>query len=130
MHLKTPNIPVQKSASDLYNFLIDFKNFEQIMPKNTEKFKLTDDGFIFALKGMPAIKLRLVEKIPYSSIVLGSTDDKFPFTLTISIIDDGNNSKANFNFDGKFNMMITMMVKKPLQKFIDTLSSNLGNTKS
>lgn len=130
MHLKTPNIPVQKSASDLYNFLIDFKNFEKIMPENTEKFKLTDDGFIFALKGMPSIKLKLVEKTPHSSIILGSTDEKFPFDLTISIIEDGNNSKANFNFNGKFNMMITMMVKKPLQKFIDTLSSNLGNTKS
>ena len=125
MNLETPNIPVQKTAEDLYNFLSDFKNFEQIMPENTEFFELRDNGFVFGLKGMPKIKLKLDEKIPFSKITLASAAEKFPFTLVANIIDDSDKSKVNFKFDGKFNPMITMMVKKPLQKFIDTLSSNL-----
>jgi len=125
MNLETPNIPVQKTAEDLYNFLSDFKNFEQIMPENTEFFELRDNGFVFGLKGMPKIKLKLDEKIPFSKITLASAAEKFPFTLVANIIDDSDKSKVNFKFNGKFNPMITMMVKKPLQKFIDTLSSNL-----
>jgi len=125
MNLETPQIPVQKSAEDLYIFLTNFKNFEQIMPENTETFELRDNGFVFGLKGMPKIKLKLDEKIPHSKIVLGSAAEQFPFTLIANITDDGDKSKVDFKFDGKFNPMISMIVKKPLQKFIDTLSSNL-----
>ena len=125
MNLETPNIPVQKSAEDLYNFLTDFKNFEQIMPENTETFELRDNGFVFGLKGMPKIKLKLDEKIPHSKIVLGSAAAQFPFTLVANIEENEGKSKVNFKFNGKFNPMISMMVKKPLQKFIDTLSANL-----
>ena len=125
MNLETPNITVQKTSKDLYNFLTDFTKFEEIMPKNTETFELRDNGFVFGLKGMPKIKLNLDEKIPHSKIVLGSASDKFPFTLTANISEKNTNSMVNFQFVGKFNPMITMMVKKPLQNFIDTLSSNL-----
>lgn len=126
MTLNTPKITVKKNAESLFNFLTDVKNFEQIMPENTDKFEVTDDGFLFALKGMPTIKLRLGEKTPNSKIVLDSASDKFPFTLIANIEDgDQDNAKVNFDFDGKFNPMITMMVKKPLQKFINALSQNL-----
>ena len=125
MNLETPNIPVQKTAEDLYNFLVDFKNFESIMPENTETFEIRDNGFVFGLKGMPKIKLKLDEKIPHSKIILASAAAQFPFTLTANIIEDDTKCKINFKFDGKFNPMISMMVKKPLQKFIDTLSNNL-----
>jgi carbon monoxide dehydrogenase subunit G len=125
MNLNTPQVKVNKTADELFNFLSDFKNFEQIMPKNTDKFELTDDGFLFALKGMPTIKLKLQEKIPNSKIVLASSSEQFPFTLSANINEDDNQAKVNFDFEGKFNPMITMMVKKPLQKFITTLSENL-----
>lgn len=125
MNLETPQIPVQKSAKDLYEFLTDFKNFEQIMPENTETFELRENGFVFGLKGMPKIKLKLDEKTPHSKIVLGSAAEQFPFTLIANIEENGDKSIVDFKFDGKFNPMISMMVKKPLQKFIDTLSNNL-----
>jgi carbon monoxide dehydrogenase subunit G len=125
MNLNTPNVTVQKSQEDLYHFLTDFKNFEQIMPENTEKFELVEKGFLFALKGMPTIKLKLDKKTPNSKVVLGSTSEQFPFTLTANIEESEVKSKVNFSFEGKFNAMISMMVKGPLQKFINTLSSNL-----
>ena len=125
MNLTTPAIEVNKSQEDLYHFLTDFNNFEQLMPENTDKFEITDTGFLFALKGMPTIKLKLQEKVPFSKIVLASASEQFPFTLTTNIKDANGKATANFEFEGKFNPMITMMVKKPLQKFVDTLSSNL-----
>ena len=125
MNLSTPKIQVNKTQEELFNFLSEFNNFEQLMPENTDKFEITDNGFLFSLKGMPTIKLKLNEKISFSKIVLGSVSEQFPFTLTINIAENNNLSKANFEFEGKFNSMISMMVKKPLQKFIDTLSANI-----
>lgn len=125
MTLNTPKVSVSKTAEELFIFLTDVKNFKQIMPEDTDKFELTDDGFLFALKGMPTIKLKLTQQIPNSRVVLASASDQFPFSLTANISENETNAWVNFDFEGAFNMMISMMVKKPLQKFIDTLNVNL-----
>ena len=126
MNLESPKIKSTKTDVELFDFLSDVKNFEKLMPENTDKFEVQGDSFLFALKGMPEIRLKMQEKIPNSKIVLGSTSDKFPFTLT------GNISKFNdissdvqLTFAGEFNPMVAMMIKNPLQKFINTLIENI-----
>jgi hypothetical protein len=79
---------------------------------------------------MPEIRLNLIEQDSTNKVVLGSASDKFPFTLTANIDDVGENSSdVQLSFDGKFNPMMAMMVKAPLQKFINTLSENLEKMK-
>lgn len=126
MKLETPKVAVQKSQKELFEFLTDLNNFEQLMPESKEKFEVDGDSFIFGLKGMPEIRLVLKEKNEFDRIVLGAASSKLSFTLS-AIIDakDDTNSDVQLLFDGDFNPMMAMMVKKPLQKFIDTLSDNL-----
>ena len=126
MNLESTKVISQKSDVELFNFLSDLKNFEDLMPENTDKFEVQDDSFLFALKGMPEIRLKLQEKIPSNKIVLGSTSDKFPFTLTGNIkkVDD-KSSEVQLIFEGNFNPMVAMMIKNPLQKFINTLTENI-----
>ena len=91
-----------------------------------ENFKKIDtETLIFSLKGMPAIKLVIGEKTTPSSIVLNSSESKISFSLTAHIkkIDD-NNCSFELEFNGDLNPMIQMMVKNPLQSFIDDLSIN------
>jgi hypothetical protein len=38
---------------------------------------------------------------------------------------DDNSSEVQLDFNGKFNMMMAMMVKKPLTAFIEALTINL-----
>ncbi len=126
MNLESPKVNVQKPDSELFEFFCDVQNFEQLMPESIKKFEADDDSFLFALKGMPEIRLKLQEQVPSNKVVLGSTDDKFPFTLTINIPKlEENSSEVQLVFDGKFNPMIAMMIKSPLQKFINTLSENI-----
>ena len=66
------------------------------------------------------------EQVEPKKIVLGSTSDKFPFTLTADIDENtADSSDVQLKFDGKFNPMVAMMVKGPLQKFINTLIENI-----
>ena len=126
MNLESPKVTVQKSAEELFNFLSDVQNFEQIMPQNTDKFEAGENSFLFALKGMPEIRLNLQQKKPNSKIVLGSASDKFPFSLTGNIAETSDNtSEIQLTFEGSFNPMMAMMIKGPLQKFINTLSENI-----
>jgi len=51
MNLESSTITVNKSANQLFDFLTDVKNFEMIMPENTDSFETSENGFILPLKG-------------------------------------------------------------------------------
>ena len=127
MKLESPKASVSKSQKEIYSFVTDLNNFEQLMPENKEKFEVAGDSFLFGLKGMPEIRLVLQEKSEFNKIVLGAASSKLAFTLTVNIaaVSDSE-SEADLLFEGDFNPMMAMMIKKPLQKFINTLSENLG----
>jgi len=127
MNLTSKKVTVQKSAQELCDFLCDVKNFEQLMPENISKFEvIKDNAFIFALKGMPEIALEVKEVNPPNYVKLGAISDKLPFTL-IGNIEEVNetSSQAELQFEGDFNPMMAMMIKGPITKFLETLSSNL-----
>ena len=127
MQLESKKVKVQKSAEELCNHLSDVKNFEHLMPDNISKFEvLSDDSFVFALKGMPEIGLEVKEVNAPNSIVLGAISDKIPFQLTGNIQEiDENTSEAELIFNGEFNSMMAMMIKGPITKFLETLVSNM-----
>lgn len=127
MNLESPKVTVQQPAQYIFDQLTDVKNFEKLMPENIAKFEVTgDESFIFALKGMPEIKLKLKEKTAPNKVVLGAASDKLPFTLTgnINPVSDAS-CEVQLLFDGEFNAMMAMMIKGPITKFIETLAQNM-----
>lgn len=128
MHLESNKVTTGKSQQEMFEFLTNVKNYEQLMPESKEKFEVkADDRFLFGLKGMPEIQLEIKETIEPELVVLGSTSEKLNFMLNIHIeAVEENKSAVMMEFDGKFNAMMSMMVKGPLQKFIDTLSENVS----
>ena len=129
MNLISKKVTVQKSAEALFDFLCDVKNFEKLMPDTISKFEIIrDDAFVFALKGMPEIALELKEVNSPIQVKLAAISDKLPFTLkgNIEAINELS-SDVSLQFEGDFNPMMAMMIKGPITKFIETLSSNLEN---
>lgn len=128
MKLESPKVKVQKNQKELFQFLTNVENYKQLMPGSLAKFeKVNDKAFIFQLKGMPEIQLEIQEMNEPNTIKLGSASKSLDFALDIFIdaVDDSS-SEAQLLFEGKFNAMMAMMVKKPLKSFIETLSNNLG----
>ena len=128
MNLESPKVTVEKSAQELFDLLSDVKNFEKLMPENSAKFEVIgDDAFIFGLKGMPEIKLKMKEKVAPTKIVLGAASDKLPFTLVANIdVASETSSDVKLDFEGDFNPMMAMMIKGPIGKFIETLAGNMN----
>ncbi|MGQ2984609.1 SRPBCC family protein [Flavobacterium sp.] len=127
MNLESPKVTVSQPAHYIFDQLSDVKNFEKLMPDNISKFEVTgEESFIFALKGMPEIKLKMKDRQAPNKLVLGAASDKLPFTLTgnISSISDSS-SEVQLLFEGEFNAMMAMMVKGPISKFIETLANNM-----
>ncbi|CAM2762031.1 hypothetical protein SAMN05444143_103196 [Flavobacterium succinicans] len=127
MNLESPKVTVSKSDQELFDLLTDVKNFEKLMPDNIAKFEVIgEDAFIFGLKGMPEIKLKMKEKVAPNKVVLGAASDKLPFTLTASIDSvSETSSDVKLDFVGEFNPMMAMMIKGPIGKFIETLATNM-----
>jgi len=127
MNLESPKVNTRKSQQEMFNFLSNVENYEQIMPENMQKFEVkSKDTFLFSLKGMPDIALQIKETKEPELVVLGSTSDKFDFTLDAHIEPAESGSHVQLQFNGKFNAMMAMMVKGPLTKFINVLSENIS----
>ncbi len=126
MNIKGNIVHVKKSQEELYHYLLKVENFKGLMPDDIEKFEVEEDSFLFRLKGMPEIRLVIKDKTPHSQIILGSASSKLSFSLQADINENSSTtSNVQLSFNGEFNMMMAMMVKKPLTKFIDVLTDSL-----
>ena len=127
MNIDGAKVTVNKSSEETYKFFMALENFEQLMPESTQKFEVEGDSFLFALKGMPEIRLVLGDSVEFSKISLNAASSKLSFSLSahIDVISDAR-SEVQLKFEGEFNAMMAMMVKKPLTSFIDTLTANIA----
>ena len=126
MNIEGNKVTVNKSKSEVIAFLTKMENFEQLMPENTKFEVLGDDIFLFGLKGMPEIKLRLKEHTN-DKVILGAASDKLPFTLVANLNElDAEKTETQLSFTGEFNAMMAMMVKGPITKFVGQLSEKLS----
>ncbi|MES2837127.1 MAG: SRPBCC family protein [Bacteroidota bacterium] len=118
-------VETNKSAEKLYNFLTDFNNFKSLLPEDkVSDFQSTNDTCSFVVKSMPTIGMKIVDKTPHTQINIVSHQGKVPFDFTLLVkltaIDDSN-SKIQMIFEADLNMMIRMMVEKPLTNFFNML---------
>jgi len=128
MNIQGNKITVNKSKAELATYLTTMENFGTLMPEGTKFEVLDSETFIFALKGMPDIKLRLQEKTD-DKIVLGAAGGKMPFTLTAILNEiEATKTEAQLTFDGQFNAMMAMMIKGPITKFVAQLTDKLSTS--
>lgn len=128
MKLSSEQTTLVKTQEQCFDFLKQAANYEKLMPENTVKFELIqENGFLFQLKGMPEIALKLKNEQSPHHIVWEAAGGKIDFTLAVAIEKiTAEETRVQFLFEGQLTAMLAMMVKKPLKKFIDTLSENLG----
>lgn len=117
---------------DLYFFLNDFKNFNQILPHDkVENFNYTQDECSFNIKGITPMKIKRYEEKPYQQIVFKSEGlAKFNFTLIASFIGNENETgDCKIELSGDMNPFILSMAQKSLQALVNTMSQKLSHLK-
>ncbi|WP_304344135.1 SRPBCC family protein [Chryseobacterium koreense] len=125
MNLEGRKIVVNKSVNDLVEMLNSPEDYRSLMPESLQSFEARDNGFKFSLKGMPEIALKIEEVSP-EQVVLKSASSSLDFALrgAMKAISE-NQTEVQLLFDGNFNPFIKMMVEKPLQNFINSLTDNI-----
>jgi hypothetical protein len=120
------------TTEQLFNFLSDFKNFGAILPEDkVEDFQYSGDFCSFNIRGITPMKIRIVEKKPFDSILFSSEGlAKLNFSLEVvfNVNADGKGA-CTVHLSGDLNPFIKAMAEKPLTALVNTMSLKLSQLK-
>jgi len=118
---------VNKSISEVYSFLSDLNNHQQLMPDNIYNWSSTTDEARFTIQNMAKLALRVSSKVENTEIVIIPAEEA-PFHVelkwTVSATDDGK-TRVTHTISAELNMMMKMLASGPLQKLADHQTSKL-----
>ena len=113
-------LKINKSVTQIYTFLADLNNHQQLMPENVTNWSSTKDEARFAIQNMANLKLNVSNRIENSTIIVPATEAPFNIELrwvTVDLEDEG--TEVILTLSADLNMMMKIMASTPLQKFTD-----------
>lgn len=111
---------IQKNVTEVYAFLADLNNHEQLMPDNIYNWTSTADEARFTIKNMAKLSLRMSERLENKELVCVPVEEApFEVVLRWKLDEEGDATKATFVIEAQLNMMMKMLASGPLQKLAD-----------
>lgn len=118
---------LNKPIEDVYAYLSDLNNHEQLMPENIYNWSSTSDEARFTIKNMAKLALKVTQRVENKEIVCEPSEEA-PFKVRLSWKLDQlstQETKATFVIEAELNMMMKMIASGPLQKLVDYQVSRL-----
>lgn len=115
------HIVINKTVSEVYSFLADLNNHEQLMPDNIYDWTSTADEARFTIKNMAKLSLKINQRVENKEIICVPLEEA-PFEVKLSWqVEEISplETKATFVIEAQLNMMMKMMASGPLQKLVD-----------
>jgi len=117
------NLPVEQ----VYTFLADLNNHQQLMPENIYNWSSTEDTASFTIQNMAKLAIAITSRIPNEELIAVPTE-KPPFDLELkwTVADNGQGgTTATHLISADLNMMMKMLAAGPLQKLADHQTGKL-----
>ena len=127
MEINKESKEIPYSTEKIYTYIIDINNYENILKNEIKSFdKISENEFKIKIGSMPGIKLILEKNLADEYVKLISNDTNFNFSIIIYINQiSEKSSKVTVKFIGSFSSMIEMMIRKPLENFIESLKNKI-----
>ena len=127
MEINKESKEIPYSSDKIYTYIIDINNYENILKNEIKSFdKISENEFKIKIGSMPGIKLILEKNLTDEYVKLISNDSNFNFAITIYLNQiSEKSSKVTVKFIGSFSSMIEMMIRKPLENFIESLKNKI-----
>jgi hypothetical protein len=129
--IESNKVEIKRNVEFVYEYLSDFTHFSMVANDKIENFKATQDKCSFTIKGMTDMGLKILTRIPNESITItNDTDVPSSMPLNFLIIFEFKKlepyvSSVVVKMELDANPMIAMMVKKPLEKFVNSLAEGM-----
>jgi hypothetical protein len=120
-------VSVDKSVSEVYNFLADLNNHQQLMPDTIYNWSSTENEAKFTIQNMAKLALKVESKIKDKEIIAAPSEPApFAIELKWTLNELGNKkTEAIYTIAADLNMMLKMLAAGPLQKLADHQTSAL-----
>lgn len=118
---------ISKPVNEVFAFLSDLNNHQQLMPENIYNWSSTKDEARFTIQNMAKLALRVSSITPDKEII-AKPSEQAPFELELkwNLNDLGNGqTEAIHTISADLNMMMKMIVSAPLQKLVDHEANTL-----
>lgn len=129
--IESKKVEIKRNVEFVYEYLADFTHFSMVANDKIENFKATQDRCSFTIKGMTDMGLKIISRMPNESITISNdTDVPSSMPLNFLIIFEFERvepyvTKVIVKMELNANPMIAMMVKKPLEKFVNSLADGM-----
>ena len=122
-------VTINKPAEEIFTFLADMNNHEQLMPKDDiSDWKSTADEASFTIRNMIKLSLKIDERTPNSEIrIIPAEKPPFEMELKWTLTPTESGTEVLFVIAADLNMMMKMVASGPLQKLADDETANLLN---
>jgi carbon monoxide dehydrogenase subunit G len=125
--IESKAVEIARPAQELYSFLQDMNNFQQLLPQDRiSDWKSDGTSCSFKVQGAATIGLQLDGGTAPGHLKLKATErSPFPFTLDVYLKENGGVTTAHQEFNADLNPFIKMMVEKPLKNLFDHIADRM-----
>ncbi|MCF8453949.1 MAG: SRPBCC family protein [Pedobacter sp.] len=120
-------VSIDRPLNEVFDFLADLNNHQQLMPENIYNWSSTKDEARFTIQNMAKLALK-VSSITKDKEIIVKPSEAAPFELelkwTLNDLGDGK-TEAIYTISADLNMMMKMIVSGPLQKLVDHEAAQL-----
>ena len=118
---------VNRPINEVYAFLTDLNNHQQLMPENIYNWSSTEDEAKFTIQNMAKLALKVSSRTKDKEII-AVTSEEAPFAIelkwAVNDLGDGK-TEAVYTIAAELNMMMKMLAVGALQKLADHQTSAL-----
>ncbi len=121
------NVEINSPLTQVYQFLADLNNHQQLMPENIYNWSSTADTASFTIQNMAKLAIHISERVENEKLIAIPTE-KPPFDLSLqwTVKDNGNGTTTTTHtISADLNMMMKMLAAGPLQKLADYQTKKL-----
>ncbi len=114
-------VDIKLPIDQVYLFLENLNNHQQLMPENIYNWSSTPDEASFTIQNMAKLALKISSRTPNSEVIAVPTE-KPPFDVELKWTVEPSNSggtTAKHTISADLNMMMKMIAAGPLQKLAD-----------
>ena len=113
------------SDEQIYVFITDFRNFQNIIPRErVSDWEADQDSCSFKIDPVGKMSMKVIEKEPNKLIKVSSDPaiSQYNFNMWIQIKAlEPNDTRIKITIEPEVNKMLLPMVKSPLKQFVDSL---------
>lgn len=121
------SVQIEKPVSEVYTFLSDLNNYQQLMPENIYNWTSTKDDASFTIQNMAKLAIKISERVENKQVV-AIPSEKAPFDIELkwTVADNGDGTTtATHIITADLNMMMKMLAAGPLKSLVEHQTSKL-----